>query len=190
MDSITKLTDIDLGAFFLICFLIMSAVISIFTVIGRFSEMIGKPVKWIRKNHEDHALLIKTAQNLNALQQKHEEAVKQSVHHDQLIKEDLSMVSDKLDALSRQISDMQDKMDETEMAKLKDTIVTYYRKYKDAGEWSQLESDAFWNLFRRYEAHGGNGFIHSVVEPAMREMRIEDLCAAVVHLRPEEHGRI
>lgn len=143
MDSITKLTDIDLGAFFLICFLIMSAVISIFTVIGRFSEMIGKPVKWIRKNHEDHALLIKTAQNLNALQQKHEEAVKQSVHHDQLIKEDLSMVSDKLDALSRQISDMQDKMDETEMAKLKDTIVTYYRKYKapvNGASWNLMHS--------------------------------------------------
>lgn len=174
MNSITELTNIDFGAFFIVCFLIMSAVISIFTIVGKFSELIGKPVKWVRKNNEDHELLIKTAQNLNALQQKHEEDVKQSVHHDKLIKEDLQIVSNKMDALSQQITDMQDKIDETEMAKLKDSIVSYYRKYKDIGEWSQLESDAFWDLFKRYEVHGGNGFIHSVVEPVMREIKIVD----------------
>lgn len=174
MDLIKEVTEINISNFFIAAFIIMSAIISMFTIIGKFSEVIGRPVKWIRKNNEDHELLIKTAQNLNALQQKHDEDVKQSNLHDRLIKDDLLMVSNKMDALSQQITNMQTKIDETEMAKLKDSIVTYYRKYKDVNEWSQLESDAFWDLFKRYEVHGGNGFIHSVVEPTMRQMKIID----------------
>ena len=60
---------------------------------------------------------------------------------------------------------------ETEMAKLKDSIVTYYKKYKELGEWTELESEAFWDLFHRYEAHGGNGYVHSFIEPVMRELQ-------------------
>lgn len=172
MDFIIELAKIDVSNFFIVVFLVMSAFISMFTIICKFSEIIGRPVKWVRKNNEDHELLIKTSQNLNALQHKHEEDVKQSIRHDKQIKDEILMVSDKMDALSQQITDMQTKIDETEMAKLKDSIVSYYRKYKDIGEWSQLESDAFWDLFERYEVHGGNGFIHSVVEPIMREIKI------------------
>lgn len=174
MDYIADLMEIDIASLVITAFLIMSAIISMFTVIGKFSEIIGRPVKWVRKNNEDHELLIKTSQNLNALQNKHEEDVKQSIRHDKQIKDDLLMVSDKMDALSQQITNMQLKMDETEMAKLKDSIVTYYRKYKDIGEWTQLESDAFWNLFKRYEAHGGNGYCHTIIEPMMRELNVID----------------
>lgn len=55
------------------------------------------------------------------------------------------------------------------MAKLKDTIIAYYKKYKDIGEWTKLEKDVFGDLFKSYEAHGGSGFIHSVAEPVMQE---------------------
>lgn len=174
MDYITDLMKIDITNLVISVFLIMSAIISMFTIIGKFSEIIGRPVKWVRKNNEDHELLIKTSQNLYALQNKHEEDVKQSILHDKQIKNDLLMVSDKMDALSQQITDMQLKMDETEMAKLKDSIVSYYRKYKDTGEWTQLESDAFWNLFKRYEVHGGNGYCHTIIEPIMRELNVID----------------
>lgn len=174
MSPIKEATQIDISNFFIVAFLIMSAFISMFTIISKFSEIIGRPFKWVREKKEDHELLIKTSQNLNALQHKHEEDVKQSIRHDRQIKDDLLMVSGKMDALSQQITDMQLKIDETETAKLKDSIVSYYRKYKDTGEWSKLESDAFWDIFKRYEAHGGNGFVHSVVEPIMREIKIVD----------------
>lgn len=150
----------------------MASIIAIVEIIGKFSFIIGKPVKWVKKKNEDHELLIKTVSGLTDLNNRHDESVKQSIKHDKEIKNDLILVSDKMDSLSIQISAMQKKIDETEMAKLKDNLVYYYKKYKDIGEWSQLESDAFWDLFKRYEAHGGNGYIHSVVEPAMRELAI------------------
>lgn len=57
---------------------------------------------------------------------------------------------------------------------LKDTLINYYNKYRVVGEWSELEKEAFWELFEDYESRGGNGFIHSIVEPVMRELKVVD----------------
>lgn len=174
MNAIIELFKFDIVSVILGIFIVMAAFISMVEIIGKFSVIIGKPVKWVKKKNEDHMLLIKTADGLNELNKRHDESVMQSMKHDKAIKDDLGKVSDKMDSLSHQITAMQHKMDETEMAKLKDTLISYYKKYKDIGEWSQLESDAFWDLFKRYEAHGGNGFMHTVVEPIMREIIIVD----------------
>lgn len=92
--------------------------------------------------------------------------------HDNWQYEEITKISKGVSEISTKLSDMRKEIDETEMAKLKDSIVTYYRKYKELGEWTKLESEAFWDLFKRYEAHGGNGYVHSVIEPVMRELRV------------------
>jgi hypothetical protein len=38
-----------------------------------------------------------------------------------------------------------------------------------------MESEAFWNMFHDYESLGGNGYIHSVVQPAMEGLTVLDL---------------
>lgn len=91
--------------------------------------------------------------------------------HDKWQYEEISKISQGVSDISESLSEMRKEIDETEMAKLKDSIVTYYKKYKTIGEWTKLESEAFWDLFARYEAHGGNGYVHSVIEPVMRELK-------------------
>lgn len=91
--------------------------------------------------------------------------------HDKWQYEEITKISQGVSEISTKLSDLRKEIDETEMAKLKDSIVTYYKKYKELGEWSKLESEAFWDLFERYEAHGGNGYVHSVIEPVMRELQ-------------------
>lgn len=49
MEAIEELSKIDFNYFILTCFIIMSGSISIFAIIGKFSEMIGRPVKWLRQ---------------------------------------------------------------------------------------------------------------------------------------------
>ena len=66
---------------------------------------------------------------------------------------------------------MQAKENETKRKELKGSLVTYYNKYKDIGEWSKIEKEAFWDLFDDYEKRGGDGYIHTIVEPSMRELR-------------------
>lgn len=174
METITKLFELDLISVITGLFLIISATVSTITLLGKFSEMVGKPFKWVKNQNKDHELLMGVINSVGELSAKQQRDREESTHHDNRLKNDLQIVSEKLDALSSQLTAMQHKTDETEMAKLKDSIVTYYRKYKDSCEWSRLESDAFWDLFARYEAHGGNGYIHNIVEPVMREITIVD----------------
>ena len=174
MESIVKLFSLDIVSIIIGIFIVLSAIIAIYEIVGKISIIIGKPVKWVREKSKDHDLIVTTSKELKELRKRHEDDVLLSINHDTKIEKDLMLVSNKMDSLSEQIRDMQRKMDQTEMAKLKDSIVNYYKKYKELGEWTQLESDAFWDLFKRYEAHGGNGFVHSSVEPTMRDINIID----------------
>ena len=47
-----------------------------------------------------------------------------------------------------------------------------------------MESDAFWEMFGDYEELGGDGYMHTVVEPTMRQLIIVDMTdtAEISHL--------
>lgn len=92
-EALQQLSKYNFLSILILIFLLMSIVITATTLIGKFSEIVGKPVKWIRKKNEDHELLIKTAQGLNELRVKQEEDTKQSIRHDKMIKEDLEKLT-------------------------------------------------------------------------------------------------
>lgn len=174
MDNIKELLELDWIALILGIFIIMSGTIAIFTIIGKFSEIIGKPVKWVREKKKDHELLLKTVQDLTELHNTHKEDTKQSIRHDEMIRDDLQALTSTVKDISEKLEIMQEKIDATEMAKLKEKILGYYRKYKDIGEWEQFESDVFWGLYDSYISHGGNSFVKDVIEPAMRNLKIKE----------------
>lgn len=174
MESIKELLELDWIALILAIFIIMSGAIAIFTIIGKFSEIIGKPVKWVREKKKDHELLLKTVQDLTELHNTHKEDTKQSIRHDEIIRQDLQALTETVNDISNRLEIMQNKMDATEMAKLKEKILGYYRKYKDIGEWQRFESDVFWGLYDRYISHGGNSFVKHDIEPTMRNLKVID----------------
>lgn len=174
MESIKELLELDWIALILAIFIIMSGTIAIFTIIGKFSEIIGKPVKWVREKKKDHELLLKTVQDLTELHNTHKEDTKQSIRHDEMIREDLQALTSTVKDISEKLEVMQEKIDATEMAKLKEKILGYYRKYKDIGEWQRFESDVFWGLYDRYISHGGNSFVQHNIEPTMRNLKVID----------------
>ena len=144
------------------------------SIVGKFSEIIGKPVKWIRDKNSDHALLQESINELTSLQKQQEEDRRQSIRHDETIRNDLQNLAGTVDGIAATLDNMQAKENESELKRLKDSLVRYYNKYKDIGEWSRLEKDAFWDLFKDYEERGGDGYIHTIVEPVMRELRETD----------------
>lgn len=174
MDNIKELLELDWIALILGIFIIMSGIIAIFTIIGKFSEIIGKPVKWVREKKKDHELLLKTVNDLTELHNTHKEDTRQSIRHDEIIRQDLQTLTETVNNISSRLEIMQKKMDATEMAKLKDKIVAYYRKYSVLGEWEQFEHDVFWGLYDSYISHGGNSFVKDDIEPAMRRLKIKD----------------
>lgn len=174
MDTIKQLTELDYRTLIIG----VAIVAGVFKIICEFCtwmiKFFGLETKNMRQKREEHELLIATAENLKALQEKQEEDVKQSIEHDKRIKNDLQIVSEKVDNIATTLDNMEKKNNTTEMKKLKEKLVAYYNKYKDIGEWSYVEKEVFWDLFEDYESRNGDGFVHSTIEPVMRELKVLD----------------
>lgn len=61
--------------------------------------------------------------------------------------------------------------------KLRDRLIQSYRYYTSEEKnplkaWSEMEQEAFNNLFKDYETLGGNGFMHSTVAPSMSALEV------------------
>ena len=174
MEAIIELTKVEFSSVFISVFVILIGIKGIVSLFEWIIEKLGLETKWIKQNRKYRELLKQTSDNLIALQNQQQADREVSTQHDKMIKKDLSKLSDTVDGIVLTLEEMQRKDNETELKRLKDSLVRYYNKYKDIGEWSKLEKDAFWDLFDDYEQRGGNGFIHSIVEPVMRELKEND----------------
>ena len=38
--------------------------------------------------------------------------------------------------------------------------------------WTEMEADSFWEQFSEYEDNGGNGHMHTIVQPAMNKLSV------------------
>ena len=59
-------------------------------------------------------------------------------------------------------------------------LLQNYRYYTNecqnpSKSWTKMEAEAFWELFREYEEAGGNGYMHTVVQPEMERLLVIEL---------------
>lgn len=90
MEEIMPLITIDYSSIFIS---VLSILVGIKAVVSLFEWIISKlglETKWMRKRREEHDLLLQTSQNLSELQKKHNYDVKQSIIHDDRIRNELS----------------------------------------------------------------------------------------------------
>lgn len=103
MEAIKELLSLDFTAVILTVFIIMSGIIAMYSIIGKFSEIIGKPVKWVKQRQLDHDLLEKNKNDIKELSEKHEaDTKKYETSHQKLI-DDIEILKELL--LDKQISD-------------------------------------------------------------------------------------
>lgn len=84
-----------------------------------------------------------------------------------------------IDGIKEILKDMQEKQERRERNKLRDKLLQSYRYYTDKEKnpnqtWTRMESEAFWELFRDYEDVNGDGYMHTVVQPAMNLLKVID----------------
>lgn len=104
MDNIKEMLQLDFTTVILGIFIIMAGCIAIYEIIGKFSVIIGKPVKKYKQREIDHKLVVENAQAIKELAERHEKDKEQSILHDKKI-------DDKLDELTnlfidKEIEDM------------------------------------------------------------------------------------
>lgn len=174
MEALQEFFKLDFSSIFIGIFIISLAFIAVCDVATRLYTIFKKPIHKIQESDHDHELLLNAIQTLSDLQKTHTEDMEKSDNQDKLIKQDLHALTISVNEISDKLNELQRKIDYTEMVKLKDKLLHYYRKYKDVGEWEQFEADTFWGLYDSYISHGGNSFVRDVISPAMRELRIKN----------------
>lgn len=84
------------------------------------------------------------------------------------LKENTRIVMDNMG----KIAQMEQDTKRRERNKLQDRLLQSYKFYTSTEHnpmqaWTKMEAQAFWELFGDYEKLDGDGYIHSVVQPAM-----------------------
>ncbi len=166
MDTIKNLLDVDFVSFLIVCFIIMSGVISVATIIGKFSEIIGKPVKWVKKYSEDRELLIKTSEGLHQIQNSMKETQiviqqysenrvhdrEQSFEIQKELTENITKLTESNAVRDKQIENILWSQKES----LADRINQKYKHYLSINGIPEDEVDEFISLHSAYKAVGGN----------------------------------
>lgn len=94
MEIITELLKLDFPSLIVGFFILLSSIIATYEIVGKFSKIIGRPVKWVREQENDHCFLIQTAKKLDDLEAEHRKDVTQSNHNDEMIRQDLRKLTD------------------------------------------------------------------------------------------------
>ena len=95
------------------------------------------------------------------------------------LKESQKVLADTQQDIYVTLKDMREKQERRECNKLRDKLLQSYRYYTDKSRnpsqtWTRMESEAFWELFGDYEDMGGDGYMHTVVQPAMNLLTVID----------------
>ena len=93
MELIERITEINFANWIITAFLLLSIFITGYEIIGKASEIIGKPVKYVRERNKIKELTLQNTEQIKELTQKHEDSVNQSIRHDEIIRKDLAKLT-------------------------------------------------------------------------------------------------
>ena len=93
MELIERITEINFANWTITAFLLLSIFIAGYEIIGKASEIIGKPVKYVRERNKIKELTLQNTEQIKELARKHEDSVNQSIRHDEIIRKDLAKLT-------------------------------------------------------------------------------------------------
>lgn len=93
------------------------------------------------------------------------------------LEKEIQEIRNYIDTMMKRFEEIEEQNKKRECSKLRDMLLQNYRYYTNEHQnpnqsWTRMESEAFWELFREYEAAGGNGYMHTVVQPEMERLMI------------------
>lgn len=110
----------------------------------------------------------------------------QSIDIQRKLEDEIQVLREIQQDTSTRLEKMEETLNRRERNKLRDRLLQSYRFYTNpvsnpSHSWNRMESEAFWELFRDYEDAGGNGYMHTHVQPAMEDLEIVEI--------GENHGK-
>ena len=96
------------------------------------------------------------------------------------LKQEIKEMRDDFAIILKRLDDMEALNKKRECSKLRDMLLQNYRYYTNQQQnpsqsWTRMESEAFWELFKEYEEAGGDGYMHTEVQPAMERLLVVEV---------------
>lgn len=182
------LTTISLAQFLVIAVIFLGIGAAIYKFRGNIKEFLedyrnkeNRKEDW-QKMVETHDKKIAELENhhnedMQKFQEKQLEYRQQSISKQTNIDARFVDVNDKLDSLTELILNHYEETKKLKRNELREKLLNSYRYFTSLEtnpkqEWNEMEAESFWHTLKDYEDLGGNGYMHSVVKPAMEKLTI------------------
>jgi len=105
-------------------------------------------------------------------------AVQKELHNEiQETRGEIQEFRDMMNKIIARLEIMEEHDKRRERNQLRDKLLQSYNYYTSpeknpSQSWTNMEAEAFWELYKDYEDAGGNGFMKSTVKPAMEKLHV------------------
>lgn len=111
---------------------------------------------------------------------KYPEYRQQSISVQQKLEKENSQTREMLKEAIARLAKIEEDSKRRERNKCRDRLLQNFRYFsgKETNPlqaWTRMESEAFWELFKDYEDAGGNGYVHTEVQPVMNRLEIIEM---------------
>ena len=129
---------------------------------------------------EEENQLKKKLEDAYCITQKYPAYHQESIDIRNGLKQEIQEIRDAMQTIMKRFEEIEEQNKKRECSKLRDMLLQNYRYYTNLTQnpsqsWTRMESEAFWELFKEYEEAGGNGYMHTVVQPEMERLLIIDI---------------
>lgn len=160
--------------------IVVMAIIFIVKAYRKFSD-------YLIQKHDAEKKHLEELQEALAGVRKYPEYREQSYKIQISLQQDIQSINDKYNKLAddfgklnKKFAEIEEQARKKDLSLLKDKIIERYKYYTDleinpTQTWNVMESESFWELFNEYEARGGNGYLHSDIQPKMMALKVIDI---------------
>ena len=111
---------------------------------------------------------------------KQEDMLQKTFNTVKTLKNEIEKLNIQQNTFAERLEKMDKQNRERELNKIKDRLLQSYRYYTSIEKnplqaWTRMEAQSFWDLFKEYEKLGGNGYMHSEVQPEMNKLEIIEM---------------
>lgn len=136
-----------------------------------------KVAQAIVEQHDVKRMQDEKIQQILDQESKYPEWRKQSLNIQEKLTDRLDNIEQSQENVIRRLEEIETERKRQKCNELRDRLLQAYRYYTNQDSnprqaWSEMEASAFWDIFADYEINGGDGHMHTVVEPTMRALRV------------------
>ena len=157
--------------------LALIAVAFLFSGYKKIKDLIVKTYEEKKKRNEDLQEALKATRKYPEYRAQSLEIQKKLTEEIQGLKDSQKELRDSQKELSDHLKKVEERDTRRECNKTRDRLLQSHRYYTNpetnpSQSWTEMEADAFWAMFKDYEEDGGDGYMHTEVQPDMQRLTV------------------